>query len=286
MDILGGKFRTLQKDLSAAIHEKNILGTKLIELDQLVGQLLSVNESLVVRLSGKPLVKGQIQPSQATATKKKKVIPQHTPKASVPTKASLRERSQTVSNSTPETTFDDVKNLHGMHKMYVNLVHSITDSHVPKILRKVRRASTGGEVTGRQLNSSTMIRSKKLLSQDDHQNNDDDTYINDISVRIPSISTENRYSDESINNGQFSNTNNSGNFGTTLYENNSDLQRLIVSLEEEFDLLNSDYRHLLGSVQAQSSSADSSLADELVIVIQKLHKKGEQLRALKSTSRR
>ena len=59
MDILGTKLRTLQGDLSAATQDKAIVETKLLELDQLVGQLLSVNESLVTRLSGKPMTKAK-----------------------------------------------------------------------------------------------------------------------------------------------------------------------------------------------------------------------------------
>ena len=53
MDVLGNKLRTLQSDLSNATQDKSIAETKLLELDQLVSQLLSVNESLVTRLSGK-----------------------------------------------------------------------------------------------------------------------------------------------------------------------------------------------------------------------------------------
>ena len=53
MDVLGNKLRTLQSDLSSATQDKTIAETKVLELDQLVSQLLSVNESLVTRLSGK-----------------------------------------------------------------------------------------------------------------------------------------------------------------------------------------------------------------------------------------
>ena len=279
MDIFGAKFRTLQNDLSAAVHDKNVLEIKLVELDQLVGQLLSVNESLVERLSGKPLVKAPTQSSKTTMIKKKKVPVQHSSRATVPT--------QTPSISTTSTTFDDVKNLHGMHKMYVNLAHSITEPLLPSTLKKGRRASTGGAVTGKVLNSSTLIRSKKNQSQDDHVNYNDESSTTNVSVRIPSTFSDNRFTvDESMIDGQFSNTSHSGNFGTTRHVNNSDLQGLITSLEEEFNMLDTDYRHLLEQAQAQPSTAESSLANDLVAVIQKLHRKGEQLRALKSPNRR
>jgi hypothetical protein len=41
MDVLSTKLRGLQSELSTIVHEKSVVETKLIELDQLVGQLLS-----------------------------------------------------------------------------------------------------------------------------------------------------------------------------------------------------------------------------------------------------
>ena len=58
-----------------------------------------------------------------------------------------------------------------------------------------------------------------------------------------------------------------------------DLQSVISSLEDEFESLNNQYRMLLSSAQKPS---EESSAEELVDVIHKLHRKGEQLRALKS----
>jgi hypothetical protein len=74
MDILNTKLRTLQSDLTNLCHEKSIVETRLVELDQLVGQLLLVNESLVVRLSGKPIPKG-------IASRRKKSVPVTLPRA-------------------------------------------------------------------------------------------------------------------------------------------------------------------------------------------------------------
>jgi hypothetical protein len=80
----------------------------------------------------------------------------------------------------------------------------------------------------------------------------------------------------------------------------SDMQGVISALEDEFEQLNLEYRRLLNSVQAGDSAAGHGAdlarqatpstqesverqASELVNVIQKLHKKGEQLRTLKSS---
>ena len=76
----------------------------------------------------------------------------------------------------------------------------------------------------------------------------------------------------------------------------NDLKVVIQSLEEEFQTLNSQYRSLLKTVSSPFKAEDSGLfehsfveADEkeglLVDVIQKLSKKGEQIRKLKSPAR-
>ena len=265
MDILSSKLRALQSELSAVTHEKSILETKLIELDQLVGQLLSVNESLVVRLSGKPLPKGS--QLKATTVKKKKVVAQPQSRSTIPLRLS----------ASAQGALNDVKNLHGMHKMYVDLAHSITDPHATISLKKVRRSSSSGEVTGKQLKSSTLIKSKKIQGERSYEESNSNGNMN---VRIPYVTRQNN--DESIYDGQNLSTSQSGGFRST---QNGDLQVVINSLEEEFEVLNDQYHNLLTSVQSQSSS-EATHAEGLVAVIQKLHKKGEQLRALKSPPRR
>lgn len=269
MDILSSKLRSLQNDLSSVIHEKSVVETKLVELDQLVGQLLSVNESLVVRLSGKPLSKGPAQ--KGSLIRKKKVPSQTQNKSPVPVQVPLRL------SASAQGALNDVKNLHGMHKMYVDLAHSITDPNTSTV-KKVRRASSGGDIVGKQLksSSSTLIRNKKSQGQ---QSYDDDS----VNVRIPSVTFDRYANEESFNDGQYLNTSHSTVFRST---QNGDLQGVITSLEEEFVQLNDQYRSLLSTVQTQSPSVESSQAEDLVAVIQKLHKKGEQLRALKSPPRR
>lgn len=82
----------------------------------------------------------------------------------------------------------------------------------------------------------------------------------------------------------------------------ADIKNVISALEEEFDALNLQYRRLLSNVQTPSESHPTTAgtastgaaapevdgdsiqaqAEEIVNVIQKLHKKGEQLRQLRS----
>jgi hypothetical protein len=75
-----------------------------------------------------------------------------------------------------------------------------------------------------------------------------------------------------------------GHYGSS--KSNEDLNAVITSLENEFDSLNLQYRQLLSTVQSDSpSEAVQTQAEQIVEVIQKLHKKGEQLRALKSPAK-
>lgn len=85
---------------------------------------------------------------------------------------------------------------------------------------------------------------------------------------------------------------------TSKNSNADDLTAVIASLEDEFDSLNNQYSYLLSSVKqpgggqggvnssidstGSSGSANADTAEELVDVIQKLHRKGEQLRQLRS----
>jgi len=66
------------------------------------------------------------------------------------------------------------------------------------------------------------------------------------------------------------------------------LNSVIVSLEEEFTALNNHYRKLLstcsGAAGTKHTEQEAHDADELVTVIHKLHRKGEQLRKLRAGS--
>lgn len=102
---------------------------------------------------------------------------------------------------------------------------------------------------------------------------------------------------------------NSGHARSSFAHDQAEVKDVISSLEEEFDALNAQYRSLLSNVQAHPTSTSSYLsssstgsnivrdipshvnpdtiqaqAEEIVTVIQKLHKKGEQIRSLKNAS--
>ena len=98
-----------------------------------------------------------------------------------------------------------------------------------------------------------------------------------------------RYDEDDSFHGNFSASFIAGSY--TPNPNRSGLQGVIYSLEEEFTALNDQYRLLLSSIKGNttstggSSPVDIMKEEELVTIIQKLHKKGEQLRSLKSPSK-
>ena len=131
-----------------------------------------------------------------------------------------------------------------------------------------------------------------------------------------------QYRSDNNNNNNSSNNNNnmprsilstsknssSGHTRSSFAHDQAEVKDVISSLEEEFDALNAQYRNLLSNVQAHPTSTNTSSsyssgssivrdapshvspdtiqaqAEEIVTVIQKLHKKGEQIRSLKNAS--
>ena len=269
MEVLGSKLRTLQGELSRGMQEKADVEMKMLELDQLVGQLLSVNESLVSKLSGK---------SGGAGKGLKKGIKKVTiPKPSfVPRAASLStvsfDHSRKVAGGLGVPTkavmakaLDEAGNLKKMHQMYVDLAHNITQSNTTT--RK--RPSSAPTMPSHGSSSS---------NHDYHVGQDDMHFFGNAHVRSSS--------DKFKGNGMESSYRSSGNStGTSDQQHHKgDLRGVIAALEEEFTILNGQYRRLLAAVQAQSPSVDSSQAEELVKIIQQLHQKGEQLRTLRTPS--
>lgn len=242
--------------------------TKLIELDQLVGQLLSVNESLVGRLSGKSL-----KISTPKRTEKKKIT------------ANSSSTVDIHNSKSPLPNFDDTKNLHGMHKMYVKLANSISVTGSPNSVRKkLPTASSDGDIEINCPKSSTLLKSRKIRGRST-PNTNSDTLNRSYDIHVPSISFEIQrpnVDEDSTNSVQnVGNGNRLGGEYTGLKSGN--IKNVVESLEIEFATLNDQYRALLISAQAKTYFvAGNDQADDLVAMIQKLHIKREQLRALKS----
>lgn len=320
MDVLSSKLREQQNNLSILVHEKCVVETKLVELDQLVGQLLLVNESLVIRLSGKPVLKN----STSIATKKKKSANQQLPRAAYTStfsqvaSAGAYPKNNVSTGSTVginegkssiTAAAEDAETLHNMHKMYVNLARNITEKNIGMFENEGESFNNGrgpGSTNG----------TGSLMSQ---RRNENDRHNSDAQTQNKMISSFSHYNDNNYDNtNQNGNGNGNGNRNNKNYDDNENsnnegrydfndsfhgnysssiigvgstpnrptgLEGLITTLEEEFTVLNGQYRSLLSTIKAESPSKEIQKEQELVSIIQKLHKKGEQLRSLKSPTK-
>jgi chromosome segregation ATPase len=304
MNSLTKKLKSLQDELSLAVQEKQTSDSKQVELDQLVSQLLGVNEALVSQLSGKGSTNTRPTSAPTLKPKKKKPVKGLVPRVAGVTTVAL-EAARTIkyddrrqSQLIPVRT-DDLEHLKNLHKMYANIASSmtdkkkkVTDDYKPTKAKKpmTRLGKKKSELKTKGSSSSSVTTSKTngipsttlnhkvriptpsasfdYLMQDDSDDNDDEDYEEESNRPVSAPVVSNHYSTRSTK--------------QSTAPANDELQEIISSLEDEFDSLNSQYRRLLSSVQTTSSDMESSQAEELVSVIQKLHKKGEILRSLKS----
>lgn len=152
----------MQFELSTASQEKSQADVKLTELDQLVGQLLELNESLVSQLSGRPVklnlpfarstpktsstkksVKKSSSVSQISSGYKSKKLSSSSsvPRAaSVSTAASDASKTKKFRNSKINTlnasNMNDVEHLKELHKMYADMAKSVNRGMSPLKNRK------------------------------------------------------------------------------------------------------------------------------------------------------
>ena len=266
MEVLSSKLRTLQGELSRGMQEKADVEMKMLELDQLVGQLLSVNESLVTKLSGK--TGGGIGKTYKKGVKKVTISkPVFVPRAASLSTVSF-DHSRKVAGglgvpakAVMAKALDEAGSLQKMHKMYVDLAHNITQSN--STIRKRPSSAPAMHSHG---------------GHDHNEGHDDMNFFGSAHARSSSDKFKGVGSDSLYRSGGISAANG------VQQHHKGDLRGVISSLEEEFTMLNGQYRRLLAAVQAQSPSVDSSQAEELVKIIQQLHQKGEQLRTLRTPS--
>ena len=302
MASLRSQIVSLNDQYSSSAKERAEKESKLLELDHLVGQLLSVNETLICQISGKRIssLKAATAPPKVGTKKKKKKSA--APRAARVGTASSNARSESAavrrqqlatkktieaSRSLVEGEKTSKKELLGMHEMYVNLANSITGkkSNTNKV------ASTAGK-TRKAIGKSSADTKMRLRNAELHERGDDvDSLITSHSafteddVKLNLDDFEKKYMlSSSTPTRSISHYVHDHGHDTSPGLSQPELKGLIKSLEEEFEGLNDQYQRLLNRTHDSSkSSADTS--QELVSVIQRLHKKGEQLRALKSPTK-
>ena len=235
----------------------------------MIGQLLSVNETLVNQLSQRGVTPAGTVRTEARSkipgTKKKRSL--SAPRPSSTTEAPVAQASGRVGKVAKErkSTTRAIASgsggggLHEMHEMYVSLAKQITG----KDPSSSGQAQSGG--TGKKKRITSM--KQRALKGKSHP-----SLADDQSFASSAFDTLSR---KSIGSSAAPPHTTSA----------SELQGVIQSLEEEFEMLNSQYQQLLQpkKLGATSGYGPEDRSRELVSVIQRLHKKGEQLRALKSS---
>lgn len=270
VNLLTERIKKLQSELERSYGDKSSNSSKIHELDKLVNQLLAVNESLVTQLSGKI---GH-RPSSVSTQKSKRV---NVPRVANVTTAALEaaKTKKFPSERLVPVKTEEIDELVKLHKMYASMAQSLiadvpisepkktSKTRATRISRKKSLASTAKDIPRQPFTSEA------VLGKDLRNNQSTPIYIpGTISV--------------DANASYLSRSKSVGHLSRARGNRDTDLNDVISSLEEEFEALNLQYRRLLGTVQRSDVAADSSRAEELINVIQKLHKKGEQLRALKS----
>lgn len=277
-------------ELSEASNEKGAQDAKLIELDQLVAQLLSLNETLVAQLSGRP-IKVPFLGSSGKKIKKKKVVEKAPPRAaSVSTAATdAGKTTKFVSRSGSQlipVKSDDMEALKAMHKLYASMAKSLkkgsptkkrSDGRVATRMSKNHSRSASrdserafeseahrAESPSTRSNASSVVSSASIrrevrlpkanvtfdASDSDHNDNGDASYL----------SHESGLRRSTLSDSKLTASANSAHTFSSSYSDSSPskgMQDVVGSLEEEFDALNRQYRRLLSGVQASNNINDA-----------------------------
>lgn len=301
MSGINSDLKSLQVELSKAVSEKHFHDAKLLELDELVGQLLAVNGALVAQLTGKPspkssaaaAINNQANRESAVSTpisqarpapQKSVVVPRVAFEKTRATELGKREKfvdknveKRLGNKSSTSALKGKAQNLKEMHSMYTDIVRDIdmndslgdddddqdddgNEQDEKEEMRSTRFSSDHmGEVSlpstvhdlvrkAAQLNSEVAALQEKSRSTV-HAAPPPPPQVSQAPIRSWSHTGEDQ-----------------------------DLQKAISSLEQEFKVLDREYAHVIGKDGAFNAQA----TDELLDVIEKMHKKGVQLRNLRS----
>ena len=321
---LGHKLLTLRNELMEATSRRMESETKLQELDILVDQLLSLNDSLVCQLSGDTSKRRISNTSEARGrsssrsrgskrgkSSRSKISAAHAmqstisadakvaPRMIVPVPSSAATNNQ-MNNNTRITNNVDIESLHRLHDMYrtaaQRLSSTLRDESPEKYERKnaqsVSRSKDTMDVMESKSASASRTFERSSLTRNEGTNTTDAMLLasQDIrdrgSVRLSSPRTSAQFRSVHENTVTEKAQSNSTKSPNQLSSSPADLRTVIMSLEEEFDALNEQYHRLLDSVKSEGDPVlEARRAEELVTVIKKLHRKGEQLRSLKSPTK-
>ena len=258
------------REKQAEIHRLSDLRTmhevKLEQLNQFSKKLLAVNEKLVAHFSNLgPGSIGSARPFAIVNVNKK--VP--APKTVMMSTASSREKrnnAQVVKPARQEPLSDAALYY---HKVNEALSEEFDKIRFSKIDSKQKRAKV----------KKTLISNRKLSATNEP------TPQHVTVIHVPearsTVSVDDFGSSSPIKGSPLRGHQNI----SMSYESNSmgraDISGVIASLEEEYDALNAQYKHL---VQAVKRHGDTAQASEMIATLQRLQKKEEQIKQLRGES--
>ena len=288
MDILSNKLLTLREDLSDLSNQKKEVQLKLTELDEYVSQILLVNESLVARLSGRPGIPGTERTTAWTPgisypdskVKHMSSSTYGTPSQMHTTSTSLSKRDSSLDHSL----------YRGAHAHEGSYIRDVTSTHRGYPKEQGTHASRGRNgATPRGEREGTLM-SKRGAAQSQQQHSAHGRH-DGVSDWLSEDSERERSNHVRAHGGDTPSSHITG-LGTPIiaspYEysssktvNSHHLAAPSYLKEQEFQDLNDQYHRIISNSKHAINGMDASYERELLRLMQKLHQKGEQLKAPK-----
>lgn len=179
--LLTNRVSALQEELARVGHEKGSLDGRIVEMDQLVGQLLALNENLVAQLSGKPW---RVLTPSLTKKKVKKVKKTNSSStSSVPRVASI-----SITSKKPlvkSVGVNDIDQLRSLHKAYAKMASSLTRALSPAT-KSPHRSRKSEEVNYSTASLGSSRGSTRLGQKKKSSSASSDDFHNHPSTPVPS----------------------------------------------------------------------------------------------------
>ena len=183
---LNAKVLNLKQDLSTVTQEKSTGSTTMTELDQLVGQLLTVNEQLVAKLSGKPVTISATTSGTGKKTKKNtKSTVNNIPRAAyVTTAATEAGRATKVygrAGLVAQAKAAEVEHLTQLHNMFAKMAKGITKKRTTKTEKVEKNVNIS--------TSSKKTRIGKRRTTANTNNNTNTQSVDDSRITVTKVTT-------------------------------------------------------------------------------------------------
>jgi len=319
MEMISKRVRSLQNDLASVRDENAACAEKIAESEKLIGQLLSVNESLVKQIAGtnaltsrRPFmaaihinrpITGKAKPGPKTGMQKTVI-------------GKLKSKSMTdASTKTPKSTtgkgttkkaskkggwpsHDDIKT--AVRTADSDLLHTLHTSY-SNIAKKIKKSGPSSPSPSKRAKSPTPSSKKspktRLRKYSDHLGESGMTISIDDSAPASAASSPEKVSInlkmpspkkstmESILRPSFTRSDMNANTGGEREwtgSGRSPFTVIINTLQDELSDLQEEYNQKVREAKSDGSSDPNAVAIQLMSIMSKMQRKEDQLRGLKS----